>query len=52
MDEKNKGFDWKNFLSNLTDEDVEKYRKAKKQSEYNITNFIDDITKSENDNER
>ena len=37
--EKNNISDWGDFLKNLTDEDVKRYKKAEEQSKYSIYNF-------------
>ena len=45
MDEKNYFIDF----SKITDEAIEKATKVKKDSEYTIEKFVDDLTKNEND---
>lgn len=45
MDEKNYFIDF----SKITDEEIEKAKKVKEDSEYTIEKFVDDLTKNEND---
>lgn len=49
--EKDNTFGWGDFFANLTDEDIERYKKAEEQSKYTIKNFIDDLTCESDRNE-